>query len=74
MDRRLRYFISQIGSERALEEYYKKPISQIKEEMRESLKDQMLIQGMQGEISSKVRVTPADVKIILRLFIKIVFP
>lgn len=62
MDRRLRYFISQFGSQEAMEGYYKKPLSQIKDEMRESLRDQLLIQSMQQQATSEVKVTPAEVK------------
>src|SRR5690606_35312753 len=42
LDRRMRYFINQIGSEEALEEYYNKSISKIKEEMKTSLREQLL--------------------------------
>jgi peptidyl-prolyl cis-trans isomerase SurA len=38
LQRRLRYFINQIGSEKKLEEYYKKSIAEIKNEFRELLK------------------------------------
>lgn len=62
MDRRLRYFIQQIGSERALEEYYKKSIIEIKEEFRGLIKEQLQIQQMQGQISSGLSVTPREVK------------
>lgn len=62
LDRRMRYFIAQIGSEKALEAYYKKPISKIKDELRRSLREQLLIQGMQAEITADVKVTPEEVK------------
>lgn len=62
MDRRLRYFISQLGSEQALVTYYKKPISKIKDELRTSMREQMLIQGMRGQITSDVSVTPQEVE------------
>lgn len=62
MDRRLRFYIAQIGSEKELEAYYKKPIAKIKDELRESLKESMLIQNMQGEIASGVSVTPEEVR------------
>jgi peptidyl-prolyl cis-trans isomerase SurA len=61
MERRLRYFIGQIGSEKALEAYYKKSIDQIKAELRESLKEQLLIQTMQDKITADVSVTPSEV-------------
>ena len=62
MNRRLRYFISQIGSEKKLEEYYQKSIAEIKDEFRELVKEQMLAQQMQQKITGGVRVTPSEVK------------
>ncbi len=62
MNRRLRYFISQIGSEKKLEEYYQKSIAEIKDEFRELVKEQILAQQMQQKITGSVRVTPSEVK------------
>jgi|SRR5690554_348869 len=62
MNQRLSYYINQIGSADALEKYYKKPISQIKDEMRKVLREQMLIQQMQGKITAAVRITPSEVE------------
>jgi len=62
LERRLRFFIQQIGSEKKLEDYYNKSIEEIKEEFRDLIKDQMMIQQMQAQITSSVKVTPAEVK------------
>ncbi len=62
LDRRIRYFVNQIGSEKKLEEYYKKSIVEIKEEFREVLRNQLRIQSMQGQIQGQVKITPAEVK------------
>lgn len=62
MDRRLRYFISQIGSQEKLEEYYKKSISEIKEEMRTVIEEQMLTEEAQNEIMRNVVITPSEVR------------
>ncbi len=62
IDRRLNYFIAQIGSEKKLEQYYKKSMLQIKEEFRVIVKDQIVSQRMQGKITSNVKVTPKEVK------------
>lgn len=62
IDRRLSYFIAQIGSEKKLEQYYKKSMLQIKEEFRVIVKEQMVSQRMQGQITSSVKVTPKEVK------------
>ena len=62
IDRRLRYFISQIGSPEKLEEFYGKPIVEIREEFRELIRDQLLVQSMQSNITADVKVTPAEVR------------
>ncbi|MDA3892913.1 MAG: peptidylprolyl isomerase [Salinivirgaceae bacterium] len=62
MERRLNYFINQIGSEEKLEEYYKKSIPEIKEDFREVIKDQLLSQRMQQQVTSEMKVTPQEVK------------
>lgn len=62
IDRRLNYFIAQIGSEKKLEQYYKKSMLQIKEEFRVIVKDQIISQRMQGQITSGIKVTPKEVK------------
>ncbi len=62
LDGRMQYFISMIGSQEALEEYFGKNIMQIKEDMRESVRESILTRRMQGNITSDVSVTPSDVK------------
>ncbi len=68
MERRMRYFIGQVGSEKALEAYYKKSIEQIKSELRVSLEEQLLVQTMQDKITSDVSITPAEVKAFFNSF------
>lgn len=62
LDRKMRFFVSQIGSEKRLEEYYKKSIPEIKEELRELLHDQMITQRMQSELTDEIKVTPSEVR------------
>jgi len=62
LDQRLRYFISQFGSQEKLEEYYEKSIIEIKEEFREMVKDYMLVEQVENNITEKVFVTPNEVK------------
>lgn len=66
INRRMNYFIAQIGSEKKLEQYYKKSIVEIKEEFRIIVKEQMTSQRMQGKITSNVQVTPKEVKVFFK--------
>jgi peptidyl-prolyl cis-trans isomerase SurA len=62
LDQRLKYFIGQIGSQEELEAYFNKTILQIKDDFREMIRNQMLTQKMQGEITGAVKITPSEVK------------
>jgi peptidyl-prolyl cis-trans isomerase SurA len=62
MDQRLRYFIGQFGSEEKLEDFYKKSILEIKDEMREMVHEQMMVDRVQQEITKDVNITPSDVR------------
>lgn len=62
IDQRIRYFVSQIGSEEKLAEYFGKSINQIKEEFKPVFKDQLLAQRMEGKVTSDVTVTPEGVR------------
>ncbi len=62
MDRRLRHYISLIGSVEKFEEFYQKSILEFKDELREQVKEMMLIESVQQTITSEVNITPSEVK------------
>lgn len=62
IDQRIRYFVSQIGSEEKLAEYFGKSINQIKEEFKPIFKDQLLAQRMEGRVTADITVTPEGVR------------
>lgn len=60
---RVQQIMSQLGGEKAMEEYFRKPMYKIREEWRETLADQSLVQQMQSEIIDKSPdLTPSDVQ------------
>lgn len=62
LDQKIRYYINQLGSQEALEEVAGKTIYQIKDDARESVKEQKLAAAMQRKIVDNVRITPNEVK------------
>jgi len=62
LDNRIRIYINQFGSQEALEEVAGKTIYQIKDDARESVREQKLAQAMQKKIVENVRITPNEVK------------
>ncbi|HBL73543.1 MAG TPA: peptidylprolyl isomerase [Bacteroidales bacterium] len=62
VDRWVNYAINQIGSKEKLEEYFNMKISQIKEERKETIREQQIIQQMQRQLIGEIKLTPADVR------------
>jgi peptidyl-prolyl cis-trans isomerase SurA len=62
LNKKIRYFVSQMGSIEKLEQYLGKSITEIKAEFRDKIRDQLVIQQMQGKIAGDIKVTPSDVK------------
>ncbi|MBK7174740.1 MAG: peptidylprolyl isomerase [Bacteroidales bacterium] len=62
LDRRLRYYIQQFGSQEKLEDFYDKSIVEFKAELREPLRQEMLAAQQQGKITENIKVTPSEIK------------
>ena len=62
LDNRIRSYINQFGSQEAVEEIAGKTIYQIKDDARESVREQKLAASMQRKIVENVRITPVEVK------------
>ncbi|MCR5533244.1 MAG: peptidylprolyl isomerase [Paludibacteraceae bacterium] len=62
VDMRLNYYINQIGSKEKMEEYFRKPSSEIREEMMTAVRNQMIIQQMQQKLTADIKPTPAEIR------------
>ena len=62
VEARINYFVSQIGSKEKMEEYFKKSTSELRESLREMIRNQQLIQQMQQKLVSHIKSTPAEVR------------
>ncbi len=63
LDQRIERFAQQFPSGmKGLEEFYGKPISEIKSNNREKIKDGILASEMQQKILKEVKITPTDIK------------
>ena len=59
---RINYFIANIGSKEKVEEYFKKPMPELKELLTEMIRDQSVVQEMQRKLVSGIKVTPTEVR------------
>jgi peptidyl-prolyl cis-trans isomerase SurA len=61
INQRLDYFVSELGSEQKVENYFDKSINEIRNEFASLIKEQMLAQRMEGKVISDISITPQDV-------------
>ncbi len=61
LDMRLRYYVNQFGSEDKMAEFYKKPLEKIKTELREMIREQLLVENTRSTITSGTVITPSEV-------------
>ncbi len=62
MDQQLQMYVQYMGSETAVEDYFKKTIVEIKSDMQEGIRNQLLSQQMKSKIVQDVTVTPSEVR------------
>lgn len=62
VEERINDWMMRAGSKEKLEEYMNRSVSQIREELCERFKDEMVVQRMRQKLTEDVRVTPAEVR------------
>ena len=59
---RINLFIENLGSKEKVEEYFRKSIPEMREQLTELMKNQYTIQRVQQELTKDIKATPADVR------------
>lgn len=62
IESRINYFKQQIGGEEELVKYFKKPMSEIKEDMKDPIREQLVTQRAKWAITDGVTLTPGEIK------------
>jgi peptidyl-prolyl cis-trans isomerase SurA len=62
VEARLNYFVSQIGSKEKMEEYFGKKTTELREDLRQIIREQMIVQQMQQKLVGDINPTPAEVR------------
>lgn len=62
VNRRMRYSINRAGGQERLEQFLNKSVLQYKDEIRPSIKDELIAQKMQSKITENINVTPLEVE------------
>lgn len=62
VENQISYYISQIGSREKVEEYFNKNIVEIRDELRDVVRNRAIIQQMQEKLVGDINSTPAEVR------------
>jgi len=62
IENKLRYYARQLGSEKKLEEFLGKSLSEYKRDIRPRVKEQMLSRDMENKVLENVKISPREVQ------------
>ncbi|MEE1222668.1 MAG: peptidylprolyl isomerase, partial [Bacteroidaceae bacterium] len=62
VEERINDWVMRAGSKEKLEEYMNRTVSQIREELADRFRDEIVVQRMRAKLTEDVRVTPAEVR------------
>lgn len=62
VDKRLNYFIANLGSREKVEEYFHKPMPQLREQLMDMMRTNYIIDQVQHNLTKDVKATPNDVR------------
>jgi len=62
VERRINFFIANLGSREKMEEYFNKPLPAIREQLGEVMRTQYIIEQVQNNLTKNIKSTPADVR------------
>lgn len=62
VDKRINYFIANLGSREKVEEYFRKPIPALREQLMEMMRNGYIVEQVQSNLTKDVKATPNDVR------------
>lgn len=62
VERQINFFIANLGSREKMEEYFRKPLPQIRKQLAEATRNRYIIEQVQSSLTKDVKATPADVR------------
>lgn len=62
VEKRLNYFIANLGSKQKVEEYFRKPLPALREQLIEMMRTNYIVESVQNSITKDVKATPNEVR------------
>lgn len=62
VDKRLNFFIANLGSKERVEQHFRKPLPLLREQLIDVMRNQYIVQQVQESLTKDVKATPGDVR------------
>lgn len=62
VDRRLNFFIDNLGSKERVEEYFHKPMASLRQQLMDMVRTDYIISQVQSSLTKNLKITPSDVR------------
>lgn len=62
VEQRINYMIAQLGTQEKLEQFYRRPLPEIREQMIDAMRNNYRVSEVQKNLTSNIKITPSDVR------------
>ena len=62
VEKRINYFVANLGSKEKVEEYFRKPLPQLREQLKEMMRSSYIVEQVQSNLTKEIKATPNDVR------------
>lgn len=62
VERRINYMITQLGTQEKLEQFYRRPLPEIREQMIDAMRNNYKVSEVQKNLTQDIKTTPSDVR------------
>ena len=62
VDQQVNFLIANLGSQQKVEEFYRRPLPAVREQLRDMIRNHQLVEEVQSSLTKEVMATPNDVR------------
>ena len=62
VDQQVNYLIANLGTQQKVEEFYHRPLPEVREQLRDMIRNHQLVEEVQSSLTKDVKATPNDVR------------
>ncbi|MDE6010993.1 MAG: peptidylprolyl isomerase [Muribaculaceae bacterium] len=62
VDRRIDFFVANLGSKEKVEQYFRKPLPQLREQLIEVMRNSYIVEQVKSDLTKDIKGTPRDVR------------